>query len=295
MAQRYDVSLKALFSNEGDGVLRRLLFGGKIIEYLPTEQPRMSNRRVDLLVRTDDGKLHHVEFQLTNDRNFALRMLDYYTWIVRRHGEHVTQVVLYLGRKPMRLPRCYQSPSMDFRFEIVNLRELDATPLLASDDWADNVLALLAKGAPAKALDSVVNRIASLHGEERNLASATLVALSGILDLDTEVVGRRLGQMGMINLAKNKVLGPLITEHIRQGVKEGIAAEVATKLEKLLPPAIEEGVRAAKISMLRNMIVAKFDRVPRWASPILKKATSTDLDRWATRIITAETLEEVLR
>ena len=91
------------------------------------------------------------------------------------YGEHVTQVVLYLGREPMRLDRTYTSPSLDFRFEVVNLREWDAEPLLASPDWADNVLALLAKGSPEKALEVVIPRIAAMRGEDRSVAGATLL------------------------------------------------------------------------------------------------------------------------
>ena len=59
MGQRYDVSLKALFLREGDGILRRLLFGGKVTEYLATEQPQVFNHRADMVVRTEDGSLHH--------------------------------------------------------------------------------------------------------------------------------------------------------------------------------------------------------------------------------------------
>ena len=39
MAQRYDVSLKALFVHDGDGIIRRRLFGGRVTEHLATEQP----------------------------------------------------------------------------------------------------------------------------------------------------------------------------------------------------------------------------------------------------------------
>ena len=99
MAQRYDVSLKVLFLSEGDGIIRRLLFGGgRITEFLTTEQPLISNRRADLLVRTDDRRLHQVEFEASNKAGFALRMLEYYIYLVRTYGEHVAQVVLYLGR-----------------------------------------------------------------------------------------------------------------------------------------------------------------------------------------------------
>lgn len=40
MAHRYDVSLKTLFLRDGDGIIRRRLFGGKVTEHLATEQPR---------------------------------------------------------------------------------------------------------------------------------------------------------------------------------------------------------------------------------------------------------------
>lgn len=33
------------------------------------------------------------------------------------------QTVLYLGREPLRVQSSYRTPSIDFRFEIVNLRE----------------------------------------------------------------------------------------------------------------------------------------------------------------------------
>ena len=99
MAHRYDVSLKALFLSEGDGIIRRLLFGGKVIEFLATEQPQVFNHRADLVVRTEDGLLHHVEFQTDNEAGFALRMLEYYAYLVRVYKQHVSQMVLYLARQ----------------------------------------------------------------------------------------------------------------------------------------------------------------------------------------------------
>ena len=78
MAHRYDVSLKALFLREGDGIIRRLLFGGKVTEHLAIEQPQVLNRRADMVVRTEDGLLHQVDFQTSNEGRFAQRMLEYY-------------------------------------------------------------------------------------------------------------------------------------------------------------------------------------------------------------------------
>ena len=162
MAQHYDVSLKALFLREGDGIIRRLLFGGRVTEYLATEQPQVFNHRADMVVRTEDGAVHQVEFQTSNEAGFAVRMLEYYAYLVRTHGQHVVQSVLYLGKDPLRLENSYSSPSMAFRFEVVNLREYDAEPLLASNDWADNALALLAKGQRERVFEVVLVRLRAM-------------------------------------------------------------------------------------------------------------------------------------
>jgi len=58
-------------------------------------------------------------------------MLEYYAFLVRTHGQHVSQTVLYLGKDPMRLESEFQSPSTTHRIDIVNLRELDAEPRLS--------------------------------------------------------------------------------------------------------------------------------------------------------------------
>ena len=275
MAQSYDVSLKVLFLSEGDGIIRRLLFGGgRITEFLPTEQPQISNRRVDLLARTEDRSLRQVEFDASNEAGFALRMLEYYIYLVRRYGEHVAQVVLYLGRDPMRLERTYKSPSLDFRFEIVNLRELDAEPLLASPDWADNVLALLAKGSPEKALDAVIPRIAAMRGDARNWAGGTLLLLSGILDLEA-TVNSRLQEIGMIDVMENKVLGPMIEERLKQ--------------------KFDQGLTQGKQQLLREQLTGKFGPLSPWAEKRLIFASPEDLNVWAQRILTAVSLEETLR
>ena len=122
---------------------------------------------------------------------------------MRVHNQHTVKTVLYLGGEPLRLQRAYTSPSMDFRFEIVNLRECAAEPLLVSQDWADNALAPLAKGEPEKALGVVMSRLRDMKREDQDWAAGTLVQLSGILEIEVTVKDR-LKEVGMINLMENK-------------------------------------------------------------------------------------------
>ena len=109
---------------------------------------------------------------------------------------------------------------MDFRFEIVNLREFEAEPLLASPDWADNALALLAKGEREKALVTVISRLRGLQREDQNWAASTLLLLSGILGIE-QTVNERLKEVGMINVMENKVLGPMLQQQFEQAERKG--------------------------------------------------------------------------
>ena len=282
MAHRYDVSLKALFQREGDGIIRRLLFGGRVIEHLASEQPRVSNHRADMVVSTEDGSIHQVEFQAAHEAGFGVRMLEYYAYLVRAHHQHIIQTVLYLGREPLRLESGYTSPSMSFRFEIINLREYDAQPLLASDDWADVALALLAKGDREEALEVAVSRLRGMKSEDRAWASGTLLLLSGILGIE-ETVNERMKEAGMIDLMENRVLAPLILKQFELGKQKG-RTEGRT-----------EGRQEGRQDLLIEQLTEKFGSLPAWASQRLHSASAEDLHTWAKRVLQGMTLEDTLR
>ena len=63
MAKIKDILCKVWLRRGSDGILSRRVCGGKIADYLPTEQPEISNRQADMLIRNDKGVLKHVEFQ----------------------------------------------------------------------------------------------------------------------------------------------------------------------------------------------------------------------------------------
>jgi hypothetical protein len=270
MAHRYDVSLKTLFRQAGNGIIRRRLFGSPVVEHLATEQPQVSNLRADMVVRTGDGSLRHVEFQTSNEAGYGLRMLGYYWYLVNTCGEHVVQTVLYLGREPLRLESGYRTPALDFRFEILNVREFEAEELLASDDWADVALALLAKGDREKALAAAMARLRAMDREECGWASATLLLLSGILGIEA-TVNERMREAGVIDLMENKVLAPLILREYEKGRDEGMQ------------------------SMLLQLLTEKFGELPVWATELLRAASDKDLLRWSKQVLRAESLEDSLQ
>jgi hypothetical protein len=238
-----------------------------------------------MVVRTADGAMHQVEFQVANEPGFGLRMLGYYSYLVSTHRQHVVQTVLYLGREPLRLESGYQSPSMDFRFEIVNLREYDAELLLASEDWADTALALLARGDREKALATAVSRLREMKSEERGWASGTLLMLSGILGIE-EAVNERMREAGMIDLMENKVLAPLILQQYEKGRDEG--------LQQGMQQGMQQGLQQGMQGLLGELLTEKFGTLPAWASTRLQAASDEELHRWAKRVLHTASLEETL-
>jgi len=78
----------------------------------------------------------------------------------------------------------------------------------------------------------------------------------------------------MINVANNKVLGPIIQERFEEGQRKGR----------------NEGQQA----LLQHMLIEKFGFLPEWAAKRLRAASEDELTLWAKRIIHAKTFEETL-
>ena len=167
---------------------------------------------------------------------------------------------------------------MDFRFEIINLREYDAELLLASDDWADIALALLAKGDREKVLAVAVSRLRQMGREERAWASGILLLLSGILKLG-HVVNERMKEAGMIDLMENEVVGPMILQAEQKGRSEGR----------------QEGRQEGMQGLLLDLLTEKFGALPVWATERLRSASGEELHAWAKRVLHSPSLEETLR
>lgn len=90
-----------------------------------TEQPQVSNRQVDMLVRNDRGVIQHVEFQATNEAGFPFRMLDYWVYLRRQYRQPASQSVLYIFSEPMRLEAMFEEGRTTHGFDVVDLKEYE--------------------------------------------------------------------------------------------------------------------------------------------------------------------------
>jgi len=299
MSQHLDVTLKSLFLRS-TGIFTRQLFG-EIVAWQNVEQPTVSNRRADLLARCADGTLRHIEIQLKNDLAIPFRMAEYYLGFHRILNEHVIQILLYVGREPLRMPAEFVTPAMRHEYILLNLRDMDGEALLASDDWADNEWALLTKTDPERVIRVVLEKLRRLNGEERKDAAATFLLLGGILGIEEDL--RKRIENPMIDILQNKVLGPLVLEQIEIGVRAG-REEIREEAwqegrqegrQEGHQEGRQEGRQEASRALSRRLIEKRFGPLPVWAQARLAEASSETLTDWILALDEAGSLEAVFR
>ena len=81
-----------------------------------------------------------------------------------------------------------------------------------------------------------------------------------------------------INVEKNVALQGIIAKAAEQKFSEGKA----------------EGRAAARVEMLRGLLLSKLRQLPKWAGHRFENATKTQIERWASKMMTARSLEGVI-
>lgn len=129
---------------------------------------------------------------------------------------------------------------------------------------------MLARDGPEK-LQEILKRVVSLKAVERDKVIDEIAALSGL---------RRLK-------------GKLIMEIERMATIEEILLKVP-KYQEIIRNERREADRNGRVEMLSDLLKSKFRTLPKWASAKLESATPLQVRRWSKKVLTANTIEDVL-
>ena len=289
-----------MFQEDRPTLFRRLSRGLAIAGYLNVEVPKVRQRRVDLLIALADGALLHVEFQSAHDQHIGYRMMEYWALIKRRHGRPLRQVVVFVGQGA-RVPDRVEEDGQIFRYEVLDLRDIPAEDLIETGNPGDLALAVLANGGNAR-LREIVQRAAAMKGVQRKRLLAKILILSGLRGA-AQKVELEMKHMGVIiDVTKNPVLMRMYREAQQIAQQEAeqkvrAEAEAAGRAKGMAEGRAEgraEGMAEGESEILRKQLTAKFGSLPRWAAGRVSKATPTQIERWARKILVADTLEGVL-
>ena len=258
----YDAALKMLLT-ERDSIAVQALSGWKVKRWHSVDLPRVKRFQLDLLGEISGDRLLHIELQSRNDPKMAVRMHDYGTAVMHKYGKYPEQLLIYAGRAPMQMPMNFRANSKwVFRYEAIDLRNVNGKKFLISEGLGDNILAILADHRDArKVVHTIVDRIAGLDKAEQPTRLEQLVVLAGL-----------------------RKLFPIVqAEASRMPITEDILDH------ELIGPAIRKGQQR----MLRRQIRARFGTVPRWLEDRMSQASAKELDALGVHILKAKSLEDL--
>ena len=284
--QEYDAALKQLLRASADSVLRQVTGNLRVTQWLNVELPKVEVPRADLLGATAEGDLIHLELQCSNASNMALRMAEYALAILREFRKIPTQVLLYAGKRKIRMKSGFSgpdrgNPNFFFRYVLVDFRDLESTPLLASALIEDNLLAILTRlSDQAATVRQILTRIATLDEAEWRAALAQFLIISGLRDLGHTIQEEAQKMPILNNILDHDLLGPLILQGRKEGWQKGL----------------QEGRQAGRQGcqeLIRHLIESRFGEFPAWIDARLGKLSASELDKVAVGLLDVTRLEEI--
>ena len=278
---QFDTTLKELFLATPRSLVEQLT-GCAIEAWLMNEQPSVKIRRIDLVARLTDGRILHVELQEDDDPNMPWRMLEYYAPLRLTYEREPWQIVLYVGAgRPKRMIHIREK-RLRFSYDVIDIRQLNAEPLLESDQLSDNLLAILCNVKDVRAVSRrILQKLRALPMKQAKDAAFKLTILSKLRRAE-KIVLKEVNAMFTIT-REDLLEWPGISELLISGEQQ---AEVRGE---------KKGERRGEINLLTKQLEARFGGLPTWATKHLATADLRKLERWSLQLLTAKSLKEALK
>ena len=274
----YDIALKSVIRRLTGDTLKAIT-GFPIQRWHNVELPEVRTLRVDMVGETAEGDLVQIELQSTNDPDMPLRMAEYALAIFRSFGRFPRQIVLYVGRAPLSLRESLEGESLTFRFRAIDIRDLDGTPLLASNIPEENVIAILMRLSDQRAVvRAILRRIAGYEPGQRELALREFIILAGLRQLRAIIEEETKAMPILEDIMDHDILGPPIRRALEQGQAEGRV----------------KGRAEGEQTVVIRQIEKRFGPVPRWAQLRLQAMSLPEIEETALRLLDAASVEELL-
>lgn len=260
---RNDTTLKDLLWRGAPALVRQLT-GSTVARLEPTEFPATRNRHPDLVAWLADQRLFHLELQATPHRRLDWRMLEYYGPLSERNaGRPVFQMVLALTDAAAAVPARIEHPTLRFSYTVVNVRDLDPAPLLASDQPDDALLAILCgRDDLRERVRGILSRLRDLDERERTDAVARLFVLAGLRKAERLVAEETKAMALQIDIDDNEFLKGVFAKGEAKGKAKGKAETLVRLLERRFHSVPAE--RRAQI------LAAEADRIDAWLDAVLE-------------------------
>ena len=281
--QDYDSTLKQLLQDP-HGLAAQYLTGRRLVSWRNPEMPATLTLRADSVGKDDTGETVHIEWQGRNDPKMAVRMLHYASWLLNDEGRFPLQYVFYVGAAEMSMPTTVVSEGrIAYSYNLLNIGDLDAEPLLASPDVRDNILAVLMRlDNREQALHRILGRIGDLRDANRREAFQQLRRLAGLRHMGelVEEEGKRM--FVLEDYLEHDTFGPILARNLEKERQEG-------RME-----GRNEGKRDGALQVVRTILANRFGEIPESVHQQLAGLSLPELESVSVRAFAANKPEDLL-
>lgn len=244
--------------------------------------------RLTLLTQKHCDLLLHVEIQGRRQKQFASRMLGYYLFMVNEHGDReVAQLAILCDLqsdwRPSGLSKSSFGTRLEYCFHVVKL--VDYEPELDHLIASGNPFALVI-AAQIKA-----TRVKRSMRERARWKEEYLVLAKG-LGKSEEEVGAVMTFIDHVLLV-SPALDKEIKRRQNESGKEGAMFHTGGIVGPARVQAFAEGKTEGMVTILLNLIKAKFGDVPAQTVQRVQEASSETLLQWSNNLLNRDKLEEV--
>ena len=198
--------------------------------------------------------------------------------------DRIVQKVVYVGQAKWQPQTTIHDQGLNYSFEFVDVRKLDAKRLLETGDLGDAVVAVLANdGTDADVVRAILNKIAQAPVSEGADALAQLITLSQLRGARQLVEQEYAAMPITISVEDSKILRPPIDHAYEEGLAKGKAEGKA------------EGKIEGKAEAIAAILRRRFaEEVPADLTERLSHFTPEALDEILDKTMTSRSIAEAL-
>ena len=230
------------------------------MELIDNEFTRVERRDADLVYK-NGNEIIHIEIQNNNHPKMHLRMLRYYDDILFQYEKYaVKQYMLYIGREKCYMKNEIIRDEINYRYAIIDIRDIPCESFLQSDDPSAVVLAILCdfEGKDKQmVVNTILKRLIELSDSEvtfRNYLEKVEVFST---NRDLEKYVDKGEKMLAVDIEKLPSFNRGLEKGIQKGIDKGVEKVAIGMLKLNIDVDIIQkatGLSMEKIEKLKNFI-----------------------------------------
>jgi len=294
MPSPYDQSTKILGDDHPDALLYLIaeVPPGSVAESCDREL-NIETLRADHLFRMKDNSLIHVEIYSEYASHWKENQIRKASLIVNKYKLPLRSIMVLMtqNRAPQNIPDHIHAAFGSFQMSLeVEVQRLWQVPARRALDFGNPVLYpwTVMLNATRREEDEAIDRIVLSRNDPLRFQLAMLAELR--YRGQRELLKRLLERMDTMTIDEVFKESPLYQRIEKAAMERGLDKGMQQGMEQ----GMQQGIQQGEKRFLKRFLTGRFGTLPSWAEDRIESASTDSIERWASTMPHATTLEEAL-